>query len=99
MAVLSLDGGAPARVLPVPGAVFDQRALSWSANSKALQYLLTKNGAGNLWEQPLQGGKPKQLTTFTDGQIFGFSWTLDCKELLLTRGNTTSDVVLMSNFR
>ena len=52
-----------------------------------------------LWEQPLEGGKPKQLTTFTDGQIFGFSWTLDRKELLLTRGNTTSDIVLMSNFR
>jgi DNA-binding winged helix-turn-helix (wHTH) protein/Tol biopolymer transport system component len=99
MAVLSLDGGAPARVLPVPGAVYDQRALSWSANGKALQYLLTKNGASNLWEQPLEGGKPKQLTTFTDGQIFGFSWTLDRKELLLTRGNTTSDIVLMSNFR
>jgi Tol biopolymer transport system component len=99
MAVISVDGGAPLRVLKVPGAVFNQNALSWSANGKALQYLLTKNGATNLWEQPLEGGKPKQLTNFADGKIFGFSWSLDRKQLLLTRGTTTSDVVLMSNFR
>jgi Tol biopolymer transport system component len=99
MAVLSLDGRAPAQVLQVPGAVWGQRALSWSANGQALQYLLTNNGASNLWEQPLEGGKPKQLTSFTDGEIFGFNWSLDRKQLLLTRGRTTSDVVLMSNFR
>jgi Tol biopolymer transport system component/DNA-binding winged helix-turn-helix (wHTH) protein len=99
MAVVSVEGGAPLRVLRVPGAVFSQPALSWSANGKALQYLLTKNGATNLWEQPLEGGDPKQLTTFADGEIFGFNWSLDRKQLLLTRGRTTSDVVLMSNFR
>jgi Tol biopolymer transport system component/DNA-binding winged helix-turn-helix (wHTH) protein len=99
MAVISVEGGALLRVLQVPGAVFNQNALSWSANGKALQYLLTRNGASNLWEQPLEGGKPKQLTNFADGQIFGFTWSLDRKRLLLTRGSTTSDVVLMSNFR
>jgi DNA-binding winged helix-turn-helix (wHTH) protein/Tol biopolymer transport system component len=99
MAVLSLDGDAPARVLPVPGVVYDQRALSWSANGKALQYLLTKNGASNLWEQPLEGGDPKQLTNFADGEIFGVKWSLDRKQLLLTRGRTINDVVLMTNFR
>jgi hypothetical protein len=79
MAILSVDGGAPLRVLQVPGAVFNQNALSWSPNGKALQYLLTKNGATNVWEQPLEGGKPKQLTNFADGQIFGFNWSLDRK--------------------
>jgi DNA-binding winged helix-turn-helix (wHTH) protein/Tol biopolymer transport system component len=99
MAVFSVDGGAPLRVLQVPGEYYGQMTLSWSANGKALQYLLTKNGATNLWEQPLEGGKLKQLTNFADGEIFGFNWSLDRKQLLLTRGSTTSDVVLMSNFR
>jgi hypothetical protein len=64
-----------------------------------LQYLLTKNGATNVWEQPLVGGAPKQITNFTTGQIFDFSWTRDGKQLLLAKGEMTSDVVLISNFR
>jgi Tol biopolymer transport system component len=99
MAVFSVEGGAPLRLLQVPGEYYGQMTLSWSANGKALQYLLTKNGATNLWEQPLEDGKLKQLTNFADGEIFGFNWSLDRKQLLLTRGSTTSDVVLMSNFR
>jgi hypothetical protein len=62
-----------------------------------LQYLLTQNGATNLWEHPLAGGKPKQLTHFTAGQIFGFNWSSDHMWLLLTRGSTNIDAVLLSN--
>jgi Tol biopolymer transport system component/DNA-binding winged helix-turn-helix (wHTH) protein len=71
----------------------------WSPDGKGLQYLLDRNGATNLWEQPLAGGPPKQLTTFTSGQIFDFNWTAGGKQLLLCRGETSSDVVLLSNLR
>ncbi len=60
--------------------------------------MLTKKGAGNIWEQPLAGGDVRQVTNFTSGQIFGFNWT-DGKDLLLARGQVHSDVVLISNFR
>jgi WD40-like Beta Propeller Repeat len=70
-------------------SVFGELSLSWSADGKALQYLQTRNGATNLW----------QLTSFTSGEIFRFSWSLDRKHLLFTRGSTTSDVVLLSNLR
>jgi hypothetical protein len=39
------------------------------------------------------------MTNFTSGLIFDFCWTLDGKQLLLARGNETSDVILISNFR
>jgi len=42
-------------------------------------------------------GPPDQLTKFTSGQIFGFNWTADEKQLLLSRGEVTSDVVLLGN--
>jgi len=73
--------------------------LRWAPSSKALDYLLTRNGATNVWEQPLAGGDPRQITHFSSGLIFNFSWSRDGKALLLAKGNQTSDVVLMSNFR
>jgi len=60
---------------------------------------MTRNGVSNLWEQPLAGGDPKQLTNFASGDIFDFDWSADHKRLLLTRGSLSSDVVLLRNFR
>ena len=71
--------------------------LSWSPDGTGIQYLMNRNGATNLWEQPLSGGKPKQVTKFTSGLIFDFSWSFDRKHLLLTRGEISSDAVLLSN--
>jgi Tol biopolymer transport system component len=64
-----------------------------------MQYTLTRKGATNIWEQPLAGGEPRQFTNFTSGLIFNFSWSRDGKQLLLAKGDYTSDVVLISNFR
>jgi hypothetical protein len=63
-----------------------------------LQYLVTQKGATNIWEQPLAGGKPKLLTKFISGRRFDFNWSSDHRRLL-TRGDVTSDVVLLSKFR
>ena len=71
----------------------------WSPDGKGLQFLLTRKGATNVWEQPLAGGEPHQVTDFTSGHIFGFSWSRDGKQLLVAKGSQTRDVVLISNFR
>jgi eukaryotic-like serine/threonine-protein kinase len=73
--------------------------LRWSPSGKGLEFTLTRNGAGNLWEQPLTGGEPRQITNFTAGRIFSFAWSRDDKQLLLSRGNFSSDVILISNFQ
>jgi DNA-binding winged helix-turn-helix (wHTH) protein/Tol biopolymer transport system component len=99
LAVIAADGEALPKVLDAPGGIYGQVSISWSADGKALQYLLTQNGAVNLWQQPIAGGKPIQLTRFTSGGIFRFNWSWDRKHLLFTRGSTTSDVVLLSNLR
>jgi Tol biopolymer transport system component len=78
-------------------AVGDIDWLSWSPDGRAVQYLLDKDAANNLWEQPVSGGPPHQLTRFTSGRIFDFNRTADGKRLLLCRGEVTSDVVLMRN--
>jgi len=93
---ISFDGGAPVHQ-------FDWRALAgsprWAPKGDALQYVLTKNGVSNLWEQKLTGGPPKQITRFQSGLIFDFAWSRDGKQLALTRGSESSDVILISNLR
>ncbi|MGE5205374.1 MAG: protein kinase domain-containing protein [Chlamydiota bacterium] len=95
-AIVPAGSGKPVRVLDLPGG---QTGLTWAPSGKGLQYLLTKNGVTNVWEQPLDGSAAKQVTKFSSGLIFDFAWTRDGKNLLLARGDQSSDVVLLSNFR
>ena len=94
VAVIQVNGGAPVKTFDVPGGIGELR---WSPNGEKLQYLLTRAGATNIWEQPLSGGEPKQLTKFTSGLIFGFSWSSDNTHFLLTWGSISRDVILLSN--
>jgi len=57
------------------------------------------SGVTNLWIQPLDGGPPKQLTNFAAESFFSFDWSRDGKRLVYGRGMTSSDAVLVSDFR
>jgi dipeptidyl aminopeptidase/acylaminoacyl peptidase len=94
--VIPADGGDAVHVFPEPPGVVKAE---WSPDGKAIQFVLTKKGASNIWEQPLAGGELRQVTNFTSGQIFEFNWTDDGKDLLVARGEIRSDVVLISDFR
>jgi Tol biopolymer transport system component len=71
LAVIASAGGPAMKKFQVPGFM---GTLRWSPDGKALDYVLTSNGASNIWEQSLSGFKPKQLTHFNSGEIFDFSW-------------------------
>jgi Tol biopolymer transport system component len=71
----------------------------WAPGGDAVQYVLTKNGVSNIWQQKLTGGPPNQITHFASGLIFDFNWSRDGRQLALTRGSQSSDVILISNFR
>ncbi|MGH9931553.1 MAG: TolB family protein [Pyrinomonadaceae bacterium] len=70
--------------------------LRWSADSRSLTYVDHRGGVDNLWAQPIDGGSPKQLTSFTDNSIFSFDWSRD-GNLANSRGVITSDVVLITD--
>jgi DNA-binding winged helix-turn-helix (wHTH) protein/Tol biopolymer transport system component len=94
LAVIPSGGGTAINKFQVPGFLGTLRC---SPDGKALHYVLTSNGASNIWEQSLSALKPKQLTHFNSGEIFDFSWTADHEHLLMTRGQSKRDVVLMSH--
>jgi serine/threonine protein kinase len=96
IAVIPATGGAPLHVFTMPSGT---DIFCWSPDQKGVQFLLTRNGATNVWEQPLTRGAPRQVTNFISGLIFDFSWSRDGKQLYLAKGDLSSDVVLISNFR
>jgi Tol biopolymer transport system component len=96
IAIVPAKGGAEKQSFSAP---WDASVLRWPPDGKGVQYLTTRWGATNVWEQPLTGGEPRSITNFSSGQIFDFSWTRDGKQLLLAKGEWTSDVVLISNFQ
>jgi len=96
LAIALAEGGSPLHVFNLPAF---SGILRWSPDGKGVQYTMTRNAAANVWEQRLSGGEPRQVTNFTSGEIFDFAWTRDGKELLLARGETKGDVILISGFR
>ena len=96
IAIIPATGGTPAHLFPLPE---DTPQFRWSPDGSGVQFILTHNGAGNIWEQPLTGAGRRQITDFPSGRIFDFAWSRDGKQLFLAKGEINRDVILISNFR
>ena len=94
--VIPFDGGVGSYKFDWPTSASAPR---WAPLGDAVEYALTRSGVSNIWRQNLGGGPPKQITNFESGLIFDFDWSRDGKQLALTRGSLSSDVVLISNFQ
>ena len=96
-AIIPIDGGEPIKVFDLLGKKSDFR---WSLDGHSLYYLRdTEGGVTNIWSMPLDDKPPKQVTDFKTEQIYNFALSSDRKQLALSRGTTTSDVVLIKDFR
>jgi len=97
--ILPLAGGPSIRQFNIPVLSMTGTQLSWTPDSKGLIFLDSRDGVGNLWLQALAGGEPKQITNFSSDRIYSFDWSTDGKQLVAARGSSSSDLVMISNFR
>jgi tricorn protease len=97
IAILSIDGGEPIKIFDIP--TFPIREIRWTPDGSAVAYISTRDGVSNIWGQPIDGSPARQLTDFKSDFIYSFNWSRDGKQLALSRGPRTSDVVLISDFR
>ncbi len=78
---------------------FGSIELQWTPDSRSISYIDNREDYSNIWIQDLKGGEPRKLTDFKADRIFAHAWSLDGKQLAVSRGQLLSDVVLISNFR
>ena len=72
--------------------------IRWNPDGQSLTYIDVQNGLYNLWNYPLNGDLPKQLTHFNSSdQILFFDWSSDGKKLVCLRGLKTNDVVYLND--
>lgn len=90
VAVIPFDGSGPPRLLPTVQIPF-----RWSPDGKSLSTALTdKRGASNIWNVPLDGSLPQQLTRFDEENITAFAWSPDATRLACIRVSVGADAVL-----
>jgi serine/threonine protein kinase len=94
VAIMSFDGGSPTKRFDIPREWF-----RWDASGRSLLYAREEGGVGNIWRQPIEGGKPTQITHFVSDLIYSFDVSRDGKRLVMDRGRTTSDAVLIRDLR
>jgi TolB protein len=100
IAVVSIDGGEIIKTFDAKlerNSITDKQNLQWTADGRGIYFVAFENGASNIWQQPIDGSAPVQVTDFKDGRIFNFAFTPDGSQLALSRGTVNSDVVLIEN--
>ena len=97
IAVAPFAGGEPLKTFDIPA--LPNPSLRWTPDGRAVAYVDTRDGVSNILAQPLDGGKPVQLTDFKADRIFSFAYSHDGKQLAFSRGTVSNDVVLISNFK
>ena len=75
LAMVPFGGGQPAKVFPLPATA--DTPLVWTPDGRAISFINSLNGVGNVWEQPVTGGPPQPVTHFTSDKIFYFDWSRD----------------------
>ncbi|MGH9404630.1 MAG: protein kinase domain-containing protein [Terriglobia bacterium] len=98
LGVIPITGGRPVKTFPFTASNPSNPFLRWTPDGRAISYVDTHRGISNIWAQPLADGSPKQIRHFDSGEIFNFTWSKN-GDLALSRGSTSSDVVLIKNFR
>ena len=99
----SLDSGVRnLDIDPALNAVFrsqgppDSAAFRFSPDGRSLAFVIDDAGQDNIWMQPLDGSKGRNLTHFNDPEnIQDFRWSPDGKTLAMLRFSSVSDVILL----
>lgn len=94
LGLIDFETGKTVKTIDIPPT---NLLLHWSADGRAVLYVDLRGGVGNIWSQPIDGGTPRQLTNFKSDLIFGFDMSKDGRQLAVSRGTVSNDVVLIAD--
>ncbi len=90
-------GGQAVGIFEAPGNAW--RSLGWAPDGQSVLYIITQNSISNLWQQPLNGTAPTQVTSFTRHRLYDFAWSPDGKQLAVVRGRSNDDAILLEGLK
>ncbi|HET8675850.1 MAG TPA: protein kinase, partial [Blastocatellia bacterium] len=99
IALFPSEGGQPVKVFDNPVTLNRFFVFRWTPDGRAILYVDERGGVSNIWSQPVDGGKPAQVTDFKSDLIYTFDLSRDGRWLAVIRGTVSGDVVMMSTLR
>jgi Tol biopolymer transport system component len=99
LSIVQLDGQGETRTFDLLPMGTVTTVMEWAKDSRAVMYTANFNSVTNIWSQTVDGGTPKQITTFKDSLMSGFSFSRDGKQLVCTRGRLLRDAVLITDLK
>ena len=97
IALIPADGGQPVKVFKTSTTVNYLAGVQWARDGTGITYVDNRNGFSNIWEQPIDGEAPRQLTDFKGGQIHAFAWSHDGDRLAFLRRVEKTYAVVLTN--
>jgi len=97
--ILSSADGSRVETHPLPVFAVSNFGIGWTPDSTGLIYIMSEKEVFNLWIQPRDGSKGRNLTNFSSGVIYRYAYTPDFSRIFVARGYPIQDVVLIKNYR
>jgi serine/threonine protein kinase len=97
--VIPSEGGPPIKRFVMDSKAFPSASIHWTPDGNGVAYIQSENGIANIYVQPIDGSKLRQLTNFNTKQPYGFAWSMDGKSIAYSRCDGSSDVVLIQDIQ
>ena len=96
--IVSFETGEIVKSFQILAFDYNYNSTRWTPSGDAIVFLKNEKNVGNLWKQNISGGDPQQLTDFKSQSILNFVFSHSGKDLILSRGDTKVNVVMLRNF-
>jgi len=100
IAYVDSNGGNDIRRFAVDAQLIPdgKTAPQWSGDGKYIYFVRLREGASNIWKQPIDGSEPTQVTHLKSGRIYNFTFSPDESQVALSYGPFSRDIVQI-NYR
>jgi len=100
IAIVPADGGQPIKGFDLPaGTNTGLGGPVWTPDGLGITILVARGEQVNLWLQPRDGGKIKQLTNFDVPGVARRNYSRDGKQIAIVRAEAISNAVMITGFR